>query len=56
VWIYEKDYPNVTFVISELIAADEEVSASFANWPSPSLTRIKGTCLVLWIGLSATLP
>jgi hypothetical protein len=41
--IYEKDYPNVTFVISELIAADAEVSAAFANLPSPSLTRTKGT-------------
>jgi hypothetical protein len=44
--VYEKDYPNVTFVISELIAADTQVSAAFAKWPSPSLVRIKGT----WVG------
>jgi hypothetical protein len=44
--MYEKDYPNVTFVISELIAADTQVSAAFANWPSPSLARAKGT----WLG------
>lgn len=43
--MYEKDYPNVTFVISELIAADAQVSAAFANWPNPSLTRAKGTRL-----------
>jgi hypothetical protein len=43
--IYEKDYPNVTFVISELIAADAEVSAALANLPSPSLIRTKGTRL-----------
>lgn len=44
--MYEQHYPNVTFVISELFAADEEVSATFANWPSPSLARTKGT----WLG------
>jgi len=43
---YEKDYPNVTFVISDLTAADAEVSAAFANMASPSLSRIKGT----WVG------
>jgi hypothetical protein len=43
--IFEKDYPNVTFVISEVIAADAEVSAAFANLPSPSLARTKGTRL-----------
>jgi hypothetical protein len=43
--MYEKDYPGVTFVISELIAADMQVSAAFANWPSPSLARVKGTRL-----------
>ena len=44
--MYEKDYPNVTFVISEVIAADVEASAAFANWPSQSLTRVEGT----WLG------
>ena len=43
--IYEKDYPNVTFVISDLVAADAEVSAAFASLPNPSLTRTKGTRL-----------
>jgi hypothetical protein len=53
--MYEKEYPNVTFVISELFAADAEVSAAFANWPSLSLARAKGT----WVGgldLSHFLP
>lgn len=44
--MYEKDYPDVTFVISELIAADAEVSAALANWPNPSVARAKGT----WLG------
>jgi hypothetical protein len=44
--MYEKDYPNVTFVISELTGSDAEVWAAFANWPSPSLARAKGT----WVG------
>lgn len=44
--MYEKDYPNVTFVISELIAADAEVSPAVANWPNPSLARVKDT----WLG------
>ncbi len=44
--MYEKDYPNVTFVISELIAADAQASAAFANWPNPSIARAKGT----WVG------
>jgi hypothetical protein len=44
--MYEKDYPNVTFVISELIAADEKASAAFASWPSPSLALAQGT----WVG------
>jgi hypothetical protein len=44
--MYEKDYPDVTFVISELIAADAQASAAFAKWPSPSLARTKGT----WVG------
>jgi hypothetical protein len=41
--MYEKDYPGVTFVISELIAANMQVSAAY--WPSPSLARVKGTGL-----------
>ena len=44
--MYEKDYPNVTFVISELIAADGKASSAFANWPSPSIGRARGT----WVG------
>ncbi len=44
--MYEKDYPNVTFVISELVAADAQASAAFANWPNPSIARAKGT----WVG------
>ncbi len=32
---YEKDYPDVTFVISELTGSDAEVWAAFANWPNP---------------------
>jgi len=43
--MYEKDFPGVTFVISELVAADMQVSAAFANWQSPSLARLKGTQL-----------
>lgn len=53
--MYEKDYPNLTFVISELTAADTQVSAAFVNWPSPSIARAKGT----WVGaldLSHFLP
>ena len=44
--MYEKDYPNVTFVISELIAADAQASAAFTDWPNPSIARSKGT----WVG------
>jgi hypothetical protein len=48
--IYEKNYPNVSFVVSDLGAFDTELpnlSASpFASWPIPSLTRAKGT----WLG------
>lgn len=53
--MYEKDYPGVTFVISDLTVADAEASAPFANWPSPSIARAKGT----WVGaldLSHFLP
>ena len=44
--MYEKDYSNVTFVISELVAADAQASAAFANWPNPSIARARGT----WVG------
>jgi hypothetical protein len=47
---YEKNYPTVTFVISDLADFDTELprlSASpFASWPIPSLVRVKGT----WLG------
>ena len=48
--IYEKDYPNLTYVISELGTFDTDLptlsSSRFANWPIPSLARAKGT----WLG------
>lgn len=40
---YEKDYPNLTFVISDLDTFDMELPAS---WPIPSLVLAKGT----WMG------
>ena len=47
--IYEKDYPNVTFVISELGAFDTDLpslfDSKFVNWPIPALARAKGTRL-----------
>jgi hypothetical protein len=44
---YEKDYPNVTFVISDLIFFNDSTSRnSFAAWPVPSLELSKGT----WLG------
>jgi len=47
---YEQDYPNVTFVISELGVFDTELlrlsTSPFASWPIPSLARAKGT----WLG------
>ena len=50
VTIYEKDYPNVTFVMSDLGSFDTDLpalsSSSFASWPAPSLARAKGT----WLG------
>jgi hypothetical protein len=50
VTIYEKNYPGVTFVISDLGFFDTDLpslsSSPFANWPVPSLARIKGT----WLG------
>jgi hypothetical protein len=48
--IYEKDYPNLTFVISELGVFDTDLptlsSSRLATWPVPSLARAKGT----WLG------
>jgi len=49
VTIYEKDYPNVTFVVSDLSTFDTDLpalsSSPFATWPVPSLARAKGTTL-----------
>jgi hypothetical protein len=48
--LYEKDYPNITFVISQLGSFDTDLpalsSSPFATWPFPSLARFKGT----WLG------
>lgn len=48
--IYEKDYPNLTFVISDLGFFDTELpalsSSPFVTWPIPSLARAKDT----WLG------
>jgi hypothetical protein len=48
--IFEKDYPNLTFVISDLGFFDTDMPAPpgspFATWPVPSLARAKGT----WLG------
>jgi hypothetical protein len=50
VTIYERDYPNRTFVISDLGDFDAKLpalsSSPFATWPVPSLVRAKGT----WLG------
>jgi len=47
---YEKDYPNLTFVISELGVFDTDLptlsSSRLAKWPIPSLALAKGT----WLG------
>jgi len=47
---YEKDYPNVTFVISDLIFFKTDFTGlhrnPFAAWPTPSLALSKGT----WLG------
>lgn len=57
--IYEKDYPNLTFVVGELGTFDTDLptlsSSPFVTWPIPSLARTKGT----WLGaldLSHFLP
>jgi hypothetical protein len=48
--VYEKDYPNLTFVISELGVFDTDLptlsSSRLASWPIPSLALAKGT----WLG------
>ncbi len=50
VTIIERDYPNRTFVISDLGDFEANMpalsSSPFATWPVPSLVRIKGT----WLG------
>jgi hypothetical protein len=47
--LYEKDYPNVTFVISDLgyFATDLPTlrSGPLASWPIPALARARGTSL-----------
>ena len=46
---YEKEYPNVTFVISDLLSFNADfpgLSQPFAAWPVPSLALAKGT----WLG------
>ena len=48
--LYEKDYPNLTFVISTLGLFDTDLpslhNSKFVNWPIPALARTKGT----WLG------
>jgi len=48
--IYEKDYPNVTFIIDDLLMFDAGVPAlpisPFASWLVPSIALAKGT----WLG------
>jgi hypothetical protein len=48
--IYERDYPNLTFVISDLGTFETDLvdlsSSRFGTWPVPSLARTKGT----WLG------
>jgi hypothetical protein len=48
--IYERDYPNLTFVISDFGSFDRNLptlsSSRFATWPFPSLARAKGS----WLG------
>jgi len=48
--IYEKDYPNLTLVVSELGVFDTDLptlsSSRLASWPIPSLALAKGT----WLG------
>jgi hypothetical protein len=48
--LYEKDYPNLTFVISDLGIFDTDLpslhNSKFVNWPMPAVARAKGT----WLG------
>jgi hypothetical protein len=48
--LYEKEYPNITFVVSELGIFDTDLpslyDSKFVNWPIPALARAKGT----WLG------
>lgn len=49
VTVYEKDYPNVTFVIDDLsenFNLPESLEKRLAGWPVPSLALAKGT----WLG------
>jgi hypothetical protein len=57
--LIEKEYSNVTFIVSDLGTFDTDLpslsDSKFANWPNPSLARAKGT----WLGamdLSHFLP
>jgi hypothetical protein len=47
--MYEKDFPGLTFVISDLGNFDTDqptlFTSRFAAWPNPSLARAKGTLL-----------
>jgi hypothetical protein len=57
--IYEKDYPNLTFVISDFGYFDTDLpnlsGGALASWPIPSLARAKGTWLGA-LGLGHFLP
>lgn len=48
--IYEEEYPNLTFVISDLAPFDVDSpnrsTIPLATWPIPSLVRLNGT----WLG------
>jgi hypothetical protein len=48
--LYEKEYPHVTFVISDLGIFDTDLpslnDSKFVNWPIPALAPSKGT----WLG------
>ena len=45
--IYERDYPNLTFVVSDFGSFDRDLpilsSSRLATWPFPSLARAKGS-------------
>jgi hypothetical protein len=57
--IYEKDHPNLTFVVSDLGTFDTDSPAlsnsPFVSWPIPSFARAKGTWLSA-LDLSQFLP